>query len=53
MSEGKQPDYKGDGVAVWLNKDKNGKTYLTVKILNTLLVNAWKNEPKVKEDPVF
>tara|TARA_R100001594_G_scaffold147038_1_gene199431 strand:+ start:1567 stop:1722 length:156 start_codon:yes stop_codon:yes gene_type:complete len=44
--KGREPDYKGDGVAIWINQDKNGKNYLSVKILNSIRVNAFKNEPK-------
>ena len=44
--KGKAPDYKGDGVAVWIEKDKNGKAYLSIKILNGMHVNAFKNEPR-------
>lgn len=35
MSEfkGRKPDYKNDGVAVWLNQDKNGKDYLTIRLV--------------------
>lgn len=43
---GRKPDYTGDGVAIWTNQDKNGKIYLSVKILNGLTVNCFKNEPK-------
>lgn len=46
---GKQPDYRGKlDVAAWLNKDKNGKTYISVKMSNN--VNLFKNEPRVKEE---
>ena len=41
----RQPDYKGDGVAVWKKNDKNGKLYLSIKVLGCYL-NAFKNEPK-------
>ena len=44
--KGPVPDYKGDGVAVWINKDKNGKQYLGIKLLNSISVNAFKYEPK-------
>ena len=44
--KGREPDYKGDGVAVRINQDKNGKNYLSVKILNSIRVNAFRNEPK-------
>lgn len=45
---GSLPDYRNDGVAVWLNKDKNDKTYLTIQLLgkNGIKVNAFKYEPK-------
>jgi uncharacterized protein (DUF736 family) len=43
---GKAPDYKGDGAAAWINTDKNGKKYLSVKILNNINVNLFKYEPK-------
>jgi hypothetical protein len=46
---GKQPDYKGDGVAVWINEDKNGKKYLGIKVLGSISVNAFKNEPQEKK----
>jgi uncharacterized protein (DUF736 family) len=46
----KQPDYKGKlDVAAWVNLDKNGKTYLSVKIANN--VNLFKNEPKPQQPP--
>ena len=49
---GKQPDYKGKmDVAAWLNEDKNGKTYISVKLDNK--VNLFKNEPKPKEEKVL
>jgi len=46
---GSPPDYKSqDGVAVWVNKDKNGQQYLSIQILgkNGIKVNAFKYEPK-------
>jgi hypothetical protein len=44
----RQPDYKGRlDVAAWVNKDKNGKQYIAVKIANN--VNLFKNEPKPKQ----
>jgi len=42
----KPPDFKGDGVAVWINKDKNGKTYLNIKLFNQFTVPAWKYEKR-------
>lgn len=50
--EKKQPDYKGDGVAIWKNKDKNGNMYLSVKILGGKSVPCFKNEPKVKTEKI-
>lgn len=36
-----QPSYKGDGVAVWVNTDKNGNEYLSIKLLNSINVAAF------------
>lgn len=44
--KGRQPDYKGEGVAVWIEKDKNGKDYLSGVIMNSLRFKAFKNEPR-------
>lgn len=35
------PDFKGEGIAVWANVDKNGKQFLTIKILDAIIVNAF------------
>lgn len=40
------PAFKGDGVAIWKNTDKNGKTYLSVSILGGKAVNCFAYEPK-------
>lgn len=29
---GKLPDYAGEGVAVWINKTKDGQVYATVQL---------------------
>lgn len=43
----KQPDYVGDGVAVWLNEDKNKKIYLSISLFGgQIKLNAFRNEPK-------
>lgn len=42
----KAPDYKGEGIAVWEQTDKNGKVYLKVRILGNITLNAFKYEPK-------
>lgn len=47
--EHKQPDFKGDGIAIWINLDKNKEKYLSVKLLNSIIVNAFRNKPKPKE----
>lgn len=44
-----QPRYKGDGVAVWVGQDKNGRTMLSIKILNNPVIHAFKNEPKPQQ----
>lgn len=43
--KGRHPDYKGEGVAVWIEKDKNGKPYLSGVVMNSLRFKAFKNEP--------
>jgi len=50
MAEGKNyPAFKGDGVAIWKNTDKNGKTYLSVSVLGGKAVNCFAYEPKEPE----
>lgn len=44
--KGKTPDYKGDGVAVWIKQDKNGKDYLSICVAGSINVVAFKYEPK-------
>jgi hypothetical protein len=48
--EKRAPDFKGDGVAVWVN-EKDGKKYLSIKILNNFTIVAFKNEPKPTTKP--
>ena len=45
---GQKPDFSGDGVAVWINIDRNGIQYLSIQLLgkNGIKVNAFKNIPK-------
>lgn len=50
--EPKAPDYKGDGVAIWKDTDKEGRVILKVKILNMPSVVCFKNEPKPKEQNI-
>ena len=45
----KPPEYKGDGIAIWINTDKNGQKFLSVKILGSITINCFKNEPKKLE----
>jgi hypothetical protein len=44
--KGKSPEFKGDGVAVWVNKDKNGNKYLSIRLVGHNPVNAFLNEKK-------
>ena len=45
--KGTPPEFKGDGVAVWVHIDKNGKQFLAIKALQgSLNFIAFKNEPK-------
>ncbi len=39
--KGSRPQYKGDGVAVWENHDKNGYKYLSIQLLGSLRVKAF------------
>ena len=47
--KGDLPDYKGDGVAVWVKKDRNGKQYLSICVLSKINLAAFKYEPKEKK----
>lgn len=49
--KGRQPDFKSDGCAIWINKDKNAKTYLAVRMVGHNVVNVFKNEPKQEAKP--
>ena len=43
--KGQRPNYTGKlDVAAWLNKDKNGKTFLSIKVGS--FVKLFKNESK-------
>jgi hypothetical protein len=48
---GRAPDYKGDGVAVWINQDKNGKQYLSIAVLGNIRLAAFKYEKKKEVKP--
>ena len=43
------PDYSGSGVAIWKAKDKNGKEFLKVKVLQGTAINCFQVERKEKE----
>lgn len=46
--EPKRPDFRGKlDVAGWVNVDKNGEQYISIKIANTC--NLFANKPKEKE----
>ena len=42
-SSGKKPDFKGEGVAVWVNTDKNGNEYLSIKVVGHEKILAFQN----------
>jgi hypothetical protein len=45
-----QPDYSGDGIAIWKAVDKNGKEYLKVKVLGSSHnINCFSVEKKKTE----
>ena len=48
VKKGTAPDYKGDGVSVWVNIDKNGKEYLAIQVLKNKPIHAFKYEAKTK-----
>ena len=37
------PDFKGDGIAVWINKRPNGMEYLNIQIVGHRTIYANKN----------
>lgn len=43
----RKPEYSGDGIAVWVNQDKNNNPYLTIKIIGHNTINAF---PRNNED---
>ena len=51
-SSGRKPDYKSDGVAVWVFQDKNKKPYLSIKVVGHDYVKAFKNEPREEKPKV-
>lgn len=48
-SRKEKPKYVGDGVAVWVCHDKNQQPYLYIKVLNSIVLKAWKYK-EVKEE---
>ena len=49
QNSGRAPDFRGDGVGVWVNVDKNGKKYLSIMLLGNIRINAFKYEPQQKQ----
>lgn len=47
---GVPPKYRGEGIAIWENQDKNGNAYLTVQMLgkNGIRVNCFEVKDKEK-----
>lgn len=43
---GRNPDYKTDGVAVWINEDKNKDSYLSIRMVGHATINVFKNKSK-------
>jgi hypothetical protein len=44
--EPKQPDYAGNGIALWKALDKNNKEFFKVKVLGGNVINCFKIEEK-------
>ena len=49
---GSPPDFVNDGIAIWVNKKKDGEDYLSIQILgkNGIKVNCFKYNPQQKRD---
>lgn len=47
---GKKPDYSGDGVAVWVHKDPEGRERLRIKLVGHEYVTAFKQEDYKKNE---
>ena len=47
---GRQPDYRGDGAAAWINETKAGEKYISLKILNVISINLFKVKEKPKKE---
>jgi calcineurin-like phosphoesterase len=52
-SKGSAPDYKGEGVAIWIKTAKNGNKYLSINVLGSIHLTAFKNEPKKEETKII
>ena len=48
---GTMPKFKGDGVAVWINKTKDKEEpYLSIKVVGHTTINAFLYTPKEKDN---
>ena len=45
LKEKVRPNYKGDGIAIWKNIDKNGIEYLTIKMVGHNTISEWTYDP--------
>lgn len=46
----KRPDWKADGVAVWVNQDKNGAYYLAIRIVGHTTIYARENKQEEQKE---
>lgn len=44
----RHPDFKGDGVAVWVN-EKDGRQHLYIKVVGHNPIYAFRNDPQPKQ----
>ncbi len=46
--KGEPPKFRGDGIAVWVNKTDEGEQYLSVKLFGKygITINCFKYKPK-------
>jgi len=50
--KGNQPQFKGDGVAVWVNETREKEKYLSIQLLGKggIKLNAFLNKPRVEQE---
>ena len=53
QNETRKPDFRGEGISVWVTTKSDGEPFLYVKVLGNITLRAWKNKPKEPpKDPI-